>query len=672
MRKYFLFLFALCLMPCFGIAQTIISTNITSNTTWIAANSPYRVINTISIASGASLTIQPGVEVQLDSVTIDVFGSLNMVGTATDSILITTSNPGATTGYNFDWNWLGISVNGGQLSCAYTIFTQGATAIQFGANSTVVGAIEHCTFVETYRGMRTLNGFPDTLRVENCHFLRTPFPLSGNELSVEDCYFEMMETGINATDSRIAGCTFVDNQFASISLNGGEITQSSFSYNAPSSPANVAIQLNLTNGNSAIITENDIQTQFGIEVNGDPVPGLNISQNQICTDSFAVGLTTTLPIDLTNNCWCTWDSASIAYVIVGNGGVTAPNGNFQPVDSSCVPSNVFPGDANHDQIANNNDLLPIGLFFGDTGPVRPNASLTWIPQAAPAWGDSLLNTTTDLKHVDTNGDGSINDDDTLAITLNYGLTHNEPRPTGEAKTGIPLLFEMPATVNQGDTLAIPVLWGTVDTPAVNVYGLAFSVDYDSSLIVPGSIRISYETSWLGNKGSDLLTLGLDLPDAQQLDAALVRNDQVGRSGMGQIAEVIVVIDDDIFKREQPFTLSFSNITAIDPSAGLVEVAGEPGTTIIEEVDTSTTSIADRFSLPLLVAPNPASDQLMVRLPEQPIHEITLFNLQGQLVRQIDLAGSSQHDLNVGQLPRGMYLLQVRSGEQLGRSKVLLH
>ena len=42
---------------------------------------------------------------------------------------------------------------------------------------------------------------------------------------------------------------------------------------------------------------------------------------------------------------------------------------------------VWPGDANNDLVANNVDLLAVGVGFGATGPVRPNASNLWIPQA---------------------------------------------------------------------------------------------------------------------------------------------------------------------------------------------------------------------------------------------------------------------------------------------------
>ena len=44
-------------------AETIINSNITTDTTWTLANSPYRITNNIDIEAGVALTIEPGVQV---------------------------------------------------------------------------------------------------------------------------------------------------------------------------------------------------------------------------------------------------------------------------------------------------------------------------------------------------------------------------------------------------------------------------------------------------------------------------------------------------------------------------------------------------------------------------------------------------------------------------------
>jgi hypothetical protein len=69
---------------------TDVSGLISTNTTWTAAASPYVVTGNILVDTLTTLTIQPGVAVRLDPAkAIMVKGTLNAVGTAADSIVIT-------------------------------------------------------------------------------------------------------------------------------------------------------------------------------------------------------------------------------------------------------------------------------------------------------------------------------------------------------------------------------------------------------------------------------------------------------------------------------------------------------------------------------------------------------------------------------------------------------
>jgi hypothetical protein len=61
---------------------------INSNTTWTQANSPYNLIGPVSISQGVTLTIEPGVTINLNIYYIQVNGTLTAVGTSSDPINI--------------------------------------------------------------------------------------------------------------------------------------------------------------------------------------------------------------------------------------------------------------------------------------------------------------------------------------------------------------------------------------------------------------------------------------------------------------------------------------------------------------------------------------------------------------------------------------------------------
>ncbi len=76
-------------------AQTPVSGVISSDTTWSLSNSPYIVTGNILIQSGATLTIEPGVTVKLDSVKVIHISNGTFISKGTDQnpITFTTSNP---------------------------------------------------------------------------------------------------------------------------------------------------------------------------------------------------------------------------------------------------------------------------------------------------------------------------------------------------------------------------------------------------------------------------------------------------------------------------------------------------------------------------------------------------------------------------------------------------
>ena len=91
-------------------AQTYVGGTVYSDATWTVAQSPYELTSPIVVGNGATLTIEPGVEVRLgagQSITIGatagLSGTLLAMGTEQDPIVLTSKNAMKAPG---DWNFL--------------------------------------------------------------------------------------------------------------------------------------------------------------------------------------------------------------------------------------------------------------------------------------------------------------------------------------------------------------------------------------------------------------------------------------------------------------------------------------------------------------------------------------------------------------------------------------
>lgn len=103
----FIFILVICTSTK---AQTNVSGNINTNTTWTKAGSPYYLTNNILVEIGATLTIEPGVVVEAKGrVSLSVLGSIIAVGNQVDSIYF---KGNGTKGY---WSGIKIRNTGGSI-----------------------------------------------------------------------------------------------------------------------------------------------------------------------------------------------------------------------------------------------------------------------------------------------------------------------------------------------------------------------------------------------------------------------------------------------------------------------------------------------------------------------------------------------------------------------------
>lgn len=214
-------------------------------------------------------------------------------------------------------------------------------------------------------------------------------------------------------------------------------------------------------------------------------------------------------------------------------------------DEIKTPSVVMPGDANFDGVVNMFDLVSLGIALPQQfrGTPRVNPSIEWLPQASADWSDYVLGK--NAKHIDTNGDGIINANDTLAISRNFSKTHIYYLGT---RSVLPLLYlsNLPTAATEGNWVTANINLGTISERANDVYGLLFSIQYDTSKIKAGSLSLNFDTCWLG-QNNQRLTLTKDFG---RMNVGIVRTTGTNISGNGMIAKLRFQLKDAVLGKTQ--------------------------------------------------------------------------------------------------------------------------
>ncbi len=333
--------------------------------------------------------------------------------------------------------------------------------------------------------------------------------------------------------------------------------------------------------------------------------------------------------------------------------------------SSCTPdtSNVWPGDANYDLIADNTDLLYIGLAYGYNGPVRANASNNWTAQPAVDWQQQFA-TGYNIKNADCDGNGMVNADDTLAVSLNYGLTHpfklsTPPQPNN---FGNDLYFDMPTSaLVPGSVVSIPIMFGSAVYPTTNLYGMAFTINYDPTHIQAGTVQIDFTNSWLG---TNLNTLHLTKDDYAngKIDMGFVRTDHQNVSGNGLFATLTFTVANNA---SGYLNLAFSKITALDKNEIPL-----PVNAVASSVYTSINETPALENL-ISVYPNPASSMITIHDPNTIIQQLKIVDRLGRVIYENE-SKSNAIKINVSAFTAGIYFLRIETTKGVLNKKMVIN
>jgi hypothetical protein len=327
---------------------------------------------------------------------------------------------------------------------------------------------------------------------------------------------------------------------------------------------------------------------------------------------------------------------------------------------------VWPGDADNNGIANVYDLLPIGLNYGLSGIARDSVSIKWMAQSASNWNKVQYNGS-DIKFADCNGDRYINSYDTLAISKNYGLTHNKTENVFSYNSVYPdLYFVLPEAIIPGRAFRIEVWAGTSTTKVNNFYGAAFSMSFDGNAIVDKSAKIVFASNLLASTSLSVISIQKAFETSGKLDGAIVGTDRVSVSGYGKLADIYMRLKPDFTGNLQ---FGFSDYKAV--SADGTPLKLNPVMTNAPVIITSSKTIESAFQIDIY--PNPNEGIFAIQMGEcKEGRSVQILNLLGEEVQVKYSTGKEKTlEIKMDNLPKGIYIVKIKSTNGIETRKVVV-
>lgn len=332
------------------------------------------------------------------------------------------------------------------------------------------------------------------------------------------------------------------------------------------------------------------------------------------------------------------------------------------LDVSCFGTgtpNVWPGDADYDLQANNYDVLMLGVAYGATGSTRAGATTTWQAEPSTDWAQSVP-LGANYKHADTNGDGIVDLNDTLAISLNYSQIHTfrtaGPGNESDVQTAPALYLDVIGdTVPPGGFIYADVYLANSSMPINNLYGISFSVEYDNQLVQSGSAQTTFSGSIVGVKNTSMLAYAHDDYAAGSNDVTLCRFTHTEVNGYGYIGTVRLTASSSV-SAISTLNLQITNVKAINGQMVNIPVATMGAPVVI---DPAASAVTLPGTAHIGLYPNPANESVLISTEKDQTVELT--NTLGQVVYTTTATGTST-TVDLSTFEAGVYFVTVYNGD----------
>ncbi len=341
------------------------------------------------------------------------------------------------------------------------------------------------------------------------------------------------------------------------------------------------------------------------------------------------------------------------------------------------PVILFPGDANNDGVANQYDLLPIGVAYGQEGFPRLGAMPDWLPQFLPQqWLQALPVSGVNLGFCDSDGNGLIDSFDIDAIAFNFDSTQTGAQPPPMPYLLPDTCFSCPKPIlriafDQDTAMVSDTFYAELSLfyppnvpPSAGALGIAFNLTYD-----PDNVKDSLTMVFPDTLPGDLMFVTATNTLAKAWRAVPSGSIGFGAAGRGMnalffprpLGVVELVVEDMILRSTAvDFWMDASDFLIVNE----LEQVVCPGQVLVDTIVLLDPVNAVEQSIPLqqeiVLSPNPATDWLTVESSSLHLEKIECFTLDGHLLPTCWSGYASQAYLDLRPVPSGVLLVKIQT------------
>jgi len=405
-------------------------------------------------------------------------------------------------------------------------------------------------------------------------------------------------------------------------------------------------------------------------------PSNNIIDTTICKGSCP---TFTAPVSGSSYLWSTGATSRGTQLCINNDtaiSVTITNGsasvsymyNISVTKTTCV----WPGDVNGDGIADNNDVLAIGIAYGDSGGKRFNATTNWIGQPCDDWANSFKSGA-NHKNADCNGDGVVDSTDLAAVAKNYGSVHYKGSGGSGSPSDPPLSISFSNdSMLAGDTAIATITLGTSGKPITNAYGLAFSIPYNFFYVQPGKAKVTLSNGWMGTPGKNIIYFMRDDSANNTIDFAVTRTDHKNISGYGELAKLNITMQDNLGGKtyvSRKVILTPTNVKLISFNESQMPLYAIGDSMVVTGPSAGINNISNK-ALRVKLYPNPASRNIFIDAGNQEVSGVQLINELGKVVFEQSASQKGVIEIPVIGLSSGIYTVIISTKNGIVARQIL--